>query len=142
MTVERILEEKGRDVVTSTATTSLGEIAKLLHEKRIGAVVILDGGDIAGILSERDIVRAIAVSGEAALSKPARECMTERVVTCGPEETIDQLMQTMTSGRFRHVPVVEEGRLVGIVSIGDVVKRRISEVEKEAEQIREYIATA
>lgn len=142
MTVQRILEEKGREVVTSTAATSLGEIARLLHDKRIGAVVILDGQAIVGILSERDIVRALAVHGEAALSKPARECMTERVVTCRPEDTIDQLMQTMTSGRFRHIPVVENGRLAGIVSIGDVVKRRISEVEKEAEQIRQYIATA
>jgi CBS domain-containing protein len=103
---------------------------------------VVEGGAIRGIISERDIVRALAKHGAEALRKLAVECMTARVITCLPEETIHDVMQKMTSGRFRHLPVVENGKLAGIISIGDVVKRRIEEVEREAEQIREYIATA
>jgi CBS domain-containing protein len=142
MTVAHILNDKGRDVVTAGPDTSLADVARILSERRIGAVVIVEGEAIRGILSERDIVLALAKHGAEALRKPASECMTERVVSCRPEDTILDVMQKMTSGRFRHLPVVERGRLTGIVSIGDVVKRRIAEVEQEAEQIREYIATA
>jgi CBS domain-containing protein len=142
MTVARIVNEKGRDVVTVAPEKSLAEIAAVLSEKRIGAVVVVEGGAIRGIISERDIVRALAKHGAEALRKLAVECMTARVITCLPEETIHDVMQKMTSGRFRHLPVVENGKLAGIISIGDVVKRRIEEVEREAEQIREYIATA
>jgi CBS domain-containing protein len=95
-----------------------------------------------GIISERDVVRAVAKFGSEALRKLASDCMTTRVVTCGPEDTINDVMAKMTSGRFRHLPVIIDGKLGGIVSIGDIVKRRIEDVEREANQIREYIATA
>jgi CBS domain-containing protein len=142
MTVGRIINDKGRDVFTVSGGISLAEVVATLADKRIGAVVVVEGAAISGILSERDIVRAVARDGAAALTKPAAEFMTVRVVTCRPEDTINEVMQKMTSGRFRHLPVVEDGKLAGIVSIGDVVKRRIEDAEKEAAQIREYIATA
>ncbi len=142
MTVANIINEKGRDVVTTSPDRSLAEVAAILSEKRIGAIVVVENDTIQGIISERDIVRALASHGSEALRKLAADCMTARVVTCRPEDTINDVMHKMTSGRFRHLPVVEDGRLGGIVSIGDIVKRRIEEVEREAEQIREYIATA
>lgn len=142
MTVARILDAKGRDVVTTEPGASLTEVAGLLSEKRIGAVVIVEEDVIRGIISERDIVRAIARHGTEALRKLAVDCMTAKVVTCRPDETINEVMQKMTAGRFRHIPVVDGGRLGGLISIGDVVKRRIEDVEREAAQIREYIATA
>jgi CBS domain-containing protein len=142
MTVAHIIGEKGRDVVTVPPEVSLAEVAAILSEKRIGAVVVVERDAIRGILSERDIVRAVAKHGAEALRKLAADCMTTRVVTCRPEDTINDVMHIMTSGRFRHLPVIENGRLAGLVSIGDVVKRRIEDVEREAEQIREYIATA
>jgi CBS domain-containing protein len=142
MTVAWILDEKGRDVVTVAPEATLAEVAAILSGKRIGAVVVTEMGAIRGIISERDIVRALAEHGTEGLRKPVCECMTERVVTCRPTDSVDGVMQTMTSGRFRHLPVVEDGRLAGIISIGDVVKRRIEQVEREAAEIREYIATA
>ncbi len=142
MTVANIINEKGRDVVTTSPDRLLAEVAAILSEKRIGAIVVVENDTIQGIISERDIVRALASHGSEALRKLAADCMTARVVTCRPEDTINDVMHKMTSGRFRHLPVVEGGRLGGIVSIGDIVKRRIEEVEREAEQIREYIATA
>jgi CBS domain-containing protein len=140
--VKRILEDKGGDVETSAADATVHQVAATLAEKKIGAVVILDGGTIAGILSERDIVRAVARDGTGALEKSAGTYMTERVVTCTRDDTINDVMQKMTAGRFRHLPVVEDGALLGIVSIGDVVKRRIAEVEREASEMRNYIAMA
>ena len=142
MTVARIIEDKGRNVVTTSASSTLADIAATLSEKRIGAVVVMEKDAIKGIVSERDIVRAVARHGGDGLAMSAAEWMTSKVVTCRPEDTIHDVMQTMTSGRFRHLPVVENGKLAGIVSIGDVVKRRIEDVEREADQIREYIATA
>jgi len=142
MTVSRIINEKGRNVVTVAPEASLAEIAAILSEKRIGAILVIEKEAIRGIVSERDIVRALAKHGSEALRKLAAECMTTKVVTCRPEDTIHDVMQKMTAGRFRHLPVVQDGKLAGIVSIGDVVKRRIEEVEREADQIREYIATA
>jgi CBS domain-containing protein len=142
MTVGRIINEKGRDVVTVAPSASLAEIAATLAEKKIGAVVVEEGGAIKGIISERDIVRALARHGGEGLSRAARDWMTAKVVTCRPDETINDVMQKMTAGRFRHLPVVENDQLAGIISIGDVVKRRIEDVEREVEQIREYIATA
>ncbi len=142
MTVARIINEKGRDVVTVSSKTSLADIAATLSEKRIGAVVVVEGDAIRGIVSERDLVRAVAKHGGDGLAMPAADWMTAKVVTCRPEDTIHDVMQKMTAGRFRHLPVVEHGKLAGIISIGDVVKRRIEEVEREADQIRQYIATA
>ena len=142
MTVARMIDDKGRGVVTTSAKATLADIATILSEKRIGAVVVVEKDVIKGIVSERDIVRAVARHGGAGLAMPASEWMTAKVVTCKPEDTINDVMQKMTSGRFRHLPVVENGKLAGIVSIGDVVKKRIEDVEREADQIREYIATA
>jgi CBS domain-containing protein len=142
MTVARIIEEKGRTVVTAAVGASLAEIAATLSSKRIGAVVLVEGGDIRGIVSERDVVRAVAKHGGDGLAMKAGEWMTAKVVTCKPDDTINDVMETMTTGRFRHLPVLEDGKLAGIVSIGDVVKRRIEDVQREADQIREYIATA
>ncbi len=142
MTVKRIISEKGTDVVTVAPDASLESIAGTLAQHKIGAVVVTDGKTIRGIISERDIVRALASHGGAALGKAANEWMTQQVVTCELAESINDVMQKMTSGRFRHLPVVEDGKLAGIISIGDVVKRRIEDVVREAEQIREYITTA
>jgi CBS domain-containing protein len=142
MTVARIINDKGRNVVTTSGDVSLADVVAMLADKRIGAVVVVEGPELRGIISERDVVRALARYGADALGKTAVEFMTAKVVTCRPEDTVHAVMQKMTSGRFRHLPVIEGGRLVGIVSIGDVVKRRIEDVEKEADQIREYIATA
>jgi CBS domain-containing protein len=143
MTVRSILEEKGRDVFTIGPDETLMAAISLLAEKRIGAVVVLrsDGG-IAGILSERDIVRALAEGGAEAMTRPISAFMTSKVQVCREESTVNDVMEVMTRVRFRHLPVEKEGRLVGLVSIGDVVKRRIEDVEREAEDIKAYIATA
>ncbi len=143
MNVEHILSEKGRKVVTIAPHLTLGEAARTLSENRIGAVVVSDPGNpVLGILSERDIVRAVASSGAAALKEPVSQHMTAKVVTCTCRTAINDLMETMTMGKFRHVPVVEDGRLNGIVSIGDIVKHRVAEIESESRALREYIATA
>ena len=143
MTVKAILEEKGRDVVTIEPERTLAEAAELLTRNRIGAVVVTRrDGRIAGILSERDIVRALGLEGAAVLTKPVSSAMTANVRICRESHTVNEVMEIMTHGRFRHLPVERDGRLDGIVSIGDVVKRRIQDVEREAEEIRAYIATA
>jgi len=139
MTVQRILDDKGSVVVTCRPQDTVGDVAKVLADRKIGAVVIMQDDAVKGILSERDIVRAIAGQGGKALEKPASEIMTVNVITCALRDTNDDVMQVMTGGRFRHLPVVEDGKLAGIISIGDVVKRRIAEMEREAAEIREYI---
>ena len=142
MNVAAILKAKGRAVATARPDATLLEISRKLAAKKIGAIVIIgDKGEVAGIISERDIIRNIAERGEAALSTPVSEAMTRNVVTCQETSTLDDLMQTMTQGRFRHIPVVEDDALVGIVSIGDVVKLHIAEVEMEVEAMRGYLAT-
>jgi CBS domain-containing protein len=143
MTVGIILAAKGRDVLTIKPNATLADAVELLAEKRIGAVLIL-GADhrIAGILSERDIVRALAERGRDALDEPVSAAMTRKVSTCHERETISEIMERMTTGKFRHVPVVELGRLAGIVSIGDVVKHRLNEVERDSAALRDYILTA
>jgi CBS domain-containing protein len=143
MIVNRILSIKGRDVVTIELNQTLGEAARTLSEKRIGALVVRDGQKpFLGIISERDIVRAISARGAGALDEPVSRFMTEKVTTCTTQTPINDLMEVMTQGKFRHLPVVEGGALLGIVSIGDVVKMRLEEIEAEAQAIREYIATA
>ena len=143
MTVKAILEQKGRDVVTIGPDASLGEAVQMLAEKRIGAIVVTrNGGRIAGIVSERDIVRTIARMGASALEESVASVMTPKVLVCRESNTVNEVMETMTRERFRHLPVERDGVLVGIVSIGDVVKRRIEDVEREAEDIKAYIATA
>jgi CBS domain-containing protein len=143
MTVSIILAGKGRDVVSIEPNASLASAVSLLTEKHIGALVILGAGHrIAGILSERDIVRALAERGAAALGEPVSQVMTRKVSTCTENETVVGIMERMTDGKFRHVPVVDQGQLVGIVSIGDVVKHRLGEMERESAAMRDYILTA
>jgi CBS domain-containing protein len=143
MIVKSIIDTKGGDVVTLEPSVSLDAAAKLLAERRIGAVVVLGADDrVVGILSERDIVRAISERGAAAMQEPVSQVMTRKVVTCTLDETIHSIMERMTTGKFRHVPVIDEGRLAGIVSIGDVVKHRIEEMEQESDALKSYIQTA
>jgi CBS domain-containing protein len=143
MTVRAILDLKGRDVTTIVPDKTLGDAASLLSQHKIGALVVT-GADrrVIGILSERDIVKAVSAGGAAALEEKIAARMTREVVTCGPHDTMAELMGRMTAGRFRHVPVVENGRLVGIISIGDVVKHRLAEMERESSELRNYIMTA
>ena len=142
MIVKNILADKRGDVVTIEPTADLATAVKLLAERRIGAVVIL-GADhhIVGILSERDIVRALAEHGPTVLNEPVGQVMTRDVNTCSDDDTIGELMDRMTTGRFRHMPVVQQGKLIGIVSIGDVVKSRVEEIDHEAKALRDYIQT-
>jgi len=143
MTVKALLSRKGRDVVTIAPAATLSEAAKLLAERRIGAVVVT-GADhsVAGILSERDIVRALGQRGASALDENVAAVMTRKVTTCNEADTVVAIMERMTTGKFRHVPVVDQGRLIGVISIGDVVKHRVEEIEGETNALREYIATA
>nr|CAD6615424.1 CBS domain-containing protein [Rhizobium sp. TCK] len=139
--VKNMLDAKGRDVVTVSPDKSLLQVAGILHERKIGALVVTGvDGRIAGIFTERDMVRALAEKGAAILDQPVSSVMTVNVQTCREETTVNSLMEMMSSGRFRHVPVEDGGRLAGIISIGDVVKSRIREVEMEAEEIKAYIA--
>ena len=133
MTVSEILKQKGSAVITASPGSSLTEIARLLDEKRIGAVVMLHlDGTIAGILSERDIVRAIARGGVEVMGHPASAVMTQKVHVCAPSDDLHAIMSRMTESRIRHLPVLHEGRLAGLISIGDVVKKRIEQTEQEA----------
>jgi CBS domain-containing protein len=141
MNVAAILKHKGRAVITAGAHTTLMEVAATLAAKRIGAIVIVaTRGTVAGIVSERDIIRALAAHGPDCLSQPVSQVMTKQVVTCQETDTLDELMAMMTARRFRHLPVVTSNALVGIISIGDVVKHHIAEVEMEATAMRDYIA--
>ena len=143
MTVKAILSAKGGDVITIDPTTNLAAAVKLLAERKIGALVVT-GADhrVIGIVSERDIVAELAAHGAASLDLPLTEVMTRKVVTCNVTDTIASVMEHMTDGKFRHLPVVEQGRLLGIVSIGDVVKHRLHEMEREQSAMRDYIQTA
>jgi len=143
MTVARILAEKGHDVLTVQPHRTLKEVIDLLAARGVGAVVVADDSmSVLGILSERDVVRVISRVGAAALEDQASRHMTPKVTTVTRDATIDHVMETMTEGRFRHMPVVEDGRLIGIVSIGDVVKRHVSAIESERQAMREYITAA
>ncbi len=143
MQVKHILGNKGREVVTISSDATLSEAARELARHRIGALVVRnEDGSILGVISERDIVRAVSEASVFALPKPVSAYMTRAVATCSESDTVDSLMETMTSGRFRHLPVVDDDRLVGIVSIGDIVKTRIAETVEEATTLREYIAAA
>jgi CBS domain-containing protein len=143
MNVKAILDGKGRSVQTIGPNETLATAVNALADHRIGALVITNGDrKIVGILSERDIVRVIAKHGAAALDQSVRQAMTSKVNICNESHTINQVMEIMTQGRFRHLPVEKDGELDGIISIGDVVKKRIEEVEREAEEIKQYIATA
>lgn len=143
MTVARILAEKGRDVVTTEPHRTLAEVAEVLARKNIGAVVVADKAHhVLGILSERDIVRVIGRSGPSIMNDAVSKHMTTNVVTIGEDEPVPATMEMMTNRRFRHLPVIHDGKLAGIVSIGDLVKYRLAEMEHEHNAMREYIATA
>jgi CBS domain-containing protein len=143
MIVKSILSAKGRDVATIAPTATVAEATKMLAERKIGALVVTGaGGRIVGIISERDIVRALARVGAESLALPLTDVMTRKVVTCAPGDSVAVLMERMTAGKFRHLPVMDEGELVGIISIGDVVKYRLTELQFEQDAMRDYIQTA
>ncbi|WP_395671740.1 CBS domain-containing protein [Phenylobacterium sp.] len=140
MLVSQILKTKGDLVFTAQPDQTLAEVAGLLHSRRVGALVVLDADRVVGIVSERDLVRAVAETGAEALSRPVSGCMTRDVHYAEPGETVDHLLARMTDRRVRHLPVCRNERLVGLVSIGDLVKSKISEVEAEADGLKAYIA--
>ena len=143
MIVKTILSAKGNDVISIEPTATLETAVRTLADRRIGALLVL-GPDrrVIGILSERDIVRVLAEQGAGALNQPLSQVMTRKVVTCNSSETIGVIMERMTAGKFRHVPVVEQDQVIGVVSIGDVVKYRLQEMEHESAALRDYIQTA
>ncbi|MGI9435254.1 MAG: CBS domain-containing protein [Geminicoccaceae bacterium] len=143
MFVRQILASKGGDIVTINPSALISDVVALMGKERIGAVVVLDpDAHIAGIVSERDVTRGLAEHGAGLLTMQAHTIMTEDVVSCRPDDGIDKLMRKMTTGRFRHLPVVEKGSMIGIVSIGDIVKHRLEELESEASMLQDYIAGA
>jgi CBS domain-containing protein len=143
MTVNIILAGKGRAIVSIEPSATLTAAVARLAEKRIGALLILGaGGRIAGILSERDIVRAVAERGAAALDEPVSQAMTRKVATCTEGESVSSIMERMTAGKFRHLPVIDEGQITGIISIGDVVKHRLYEMERDSAAMHDYILSA
>jgi len=142
MLVSQILKLKGDTVFTAAPADSIAEVARLLHSRGVGALVVLEAGQVAGIVSERDVVRALAEGGPDALASPVSNCMTKDVLYADPGETVNSLLGRMTDRRIRHLPVCHEDRLVGIVSIGDLVKSKLSEMEAEAEGLKSYIAAS
>jgi CBS domain-containing protein len=143
MTVATILATKGREAITVQPHRTLEEAARILADRRIGAVLVTGSdGSLKGILSERDIVRALARQGSVALGHPVSQHMTAHVVTCEEKDLISDVMEEMTRGRFRHLPVIKDGKLAGMISIGDVVKQKIAETEAESQSLRDYIQMA
>lgn len=142
MTVKAILEQKGRDVFTVRPDITVAEAGRQLSTHKIGAIVVVDNAEkICGIVSERDIVRSIAEKGPGVLDDAVSTVMTSNVKVCGEDNSVNHLMEMMTRGRFRHLPVEVDGKIGGIVSIGDVVRMKIEQVEREAEEIKAYIAS-
>ncbi len=142
MSVRAILKDKGTEIISVAPDDSIKSASELLAAKRIGAVIVRHGdGAIAGVLSERDIVRGVAEQGELCLKMKVSQLMTASVVTCAPEDSVAGIMGKLTDRRIRHLPVVDNGELVGVISIGDVVKYRIAEAEKEAMALRDYITS-
>ncbi len=143
MTVKAILSRKGDSVVTVEPGISLREAVRVLSDNRIGALIVTDGGKrVIGMLSERDIVRTLAQHGPAALDRSVDSIMTRNVITCTQADKVSDIMERMTTGRFRHLPVLEGDQLAGVISIGDVVKYRLEEIEAESSALRDYILTA
>ncbi len=141
MTVAHILTSKPNEIISLKPSATLLEVSQLLAERRIGAILLINDDDsIAGIISERDLVRAMSKHGTEAVGLKAETFMTRELITCRPEDTTDQVMAIMTQGRVRHLPVMSESKLAGFISIGDVVKHRIAEVEREAEEMKRYIS--
>jgi CBS domain-containing protein len=142
MLVSDILKTKGDLVHAISRDHSITDAARLLSERKIGSVVVMESGRLVGILSERDIVRAIAARGSSCLSEQVAEVMTAKVVTCTRHQSISEVMEMMTEGRFRHVPVLEDGDVIGVISIGDVVKHRLDESQEEIRHLSAYVAGA
>ncbi|MDB5616072.1 CBS domain-containing protein [Tardiphaga sp.] len=142
MTVRAILDSKGHQIINVAPTDTLSAAVKLLSERKIGAVLVMTGHHLEGILSERDIVRVIGERGASVLDESVQAVMTRKVISCKPTDTVGAIMEMMTSGKFRHLPVFEADKIVGLISIGDVVKWRVKEFEHEQEALRDYIATA
>jgi CBS domain-containing protein len=142
MTVRSILNTKGHQIMSVEPDATMTAAIKLLGEKKIGAVLVMNQSRLEGILSERDIVRVLSERGAGVLDEPVSSVMTRKVVTCKETDTVAELMETMTTGKFRHLPVVDNGTVVGLISIGDIVKRRVQEYETEQEALRDYIKTA
>ncbi len=142
MTIRSILNNKGHQIVSVEPDAKLATAIRTLGEKKIGAVLVMDQGQLEGILSERDIVRVLGERGAGVLEEPISQVMTRKVVTCKETDTVAELMEMMTTGKFRHLPVVDNGKVVGLISIGDIVKWRVREYETEQEALRDYIKTA
>ncbi|MHB0766885.1 CBS domain-containing protein [Bradyrhizobium sp. 5.13L] len=142
MTVRSILNTKGHQIMSVEPDVKLSAAIRLLAEKKIGAVLVMNQSRLEGILSERDIVRVLGERGAGVLEAPVSEVMTRKVVTCKEADTVAELMEMMTTGKFRHLPVIDNGKVVGLISIGDIVKRRVQEYEAEQEALRDYIKTA
>ena len=143
MDVAAILREKGTRVITSGPDATMAKIVSTLSRERVGVVVICEkDGALSGIVSERDIVRGLAERGQSLMSGPVAGLMTTNVRTCSPGDTVSEIMATMTARRIRHLPVIESGKLCGIISIGDAVKHRLDEIESEADALRQYVTSA
>jgi CBS domain-containing protein len=142
MTVRSILNTKGHQIVSVGPDASLAAAVKLLGEKKIGAVLVMHQSRVEGILSERDIVRVLGERGASVLEEPVSNVMTRKVVSCKETDTVAEIMEMMTTGKFRHLPVIDNGKVVGLISIGDIVKWRVREYETEQEALRDYIKTA
>jgi CBS domain-containing protein len=142
MTVRAILDSKGRHIESVEPDAKLSAAIRILSERRIGAVLVMSKGHLDGILSERDIVRVLGERGAQVLDEPLSKVMTRKVVSCRQNDTVAAIMEMMTLGKFRHLPVIEEGIVVGLISIGDIVKWRVKEYETEQEALRDYIKTA
>jgi CBS domain-containing protein len=142
MTVRAILDSKGHNIQSVEPQAKLASAIKILGERKIGAVLVMSAGRVEGILSERDIVRVLGERGAAVLEEPVSAVMTRKVVSCKQSDTVAAIMEMMTDGKFLHLPVVEDERVVGLISIGDIVKWRVREYETEQEALREYIKTA
>ena len=141
MLIGQILANKGRDVVSTRPDATIAEVVKLLRAKRIGAVVVMDDAEkLCGIISERDLARGLADHGTKLLEMQVSQLMTSEVHTCTPDDDLEKLMKQMTEGRFRHLPVLRDGETIGIISIGDVVKHRLHELESETHMLHDYIA--
>ncbi len=140
MLIAQILAGKGSEIISTRPDATIASVARLLKQKRIGALVVTDAdGGLCGIISERDLARGLADHGAGLLEMTVAELMTAKVVTCSPDDGLASLMQTMTERRFRHLPVVKDGELIGIISIGDVVKYRLQELEAETHMLQDYI---
>ena len=142
MTVRSILNTKGHQIMSVEPDAKMSAAIKLLGEKKIGAVLVMNQSRLEGILSERDIVRVLGERGAAVLEEPVSSVMTRKVVTCKETDTVAEIMEMMTTGKFRHLPVLDNGKVAGLISIGDIVKWRVREYETEQEALRDHIKTA